>query len=168
MLYFLLGVSLSSPAAGERAPDAPWVNAFLSVASLAIGAGSSVLSGWIGMRIAVYTNSRTAVMATTGAAEGDSAQGYAAGFQTAFRGGITMGFALTSLGIFSLYLTVKLMQGYFGQTAAAQQQVFECVAAFGLGGSAVACFGRRWRHLHQGGRRGLGLGGQVGGQHPRG
>jgi H(+)-translocating pyrophosphatase len=140
MLYFLLGVSLSSPQGGEKAADAPWVNAFLSLISLAIGAGTSVLSGWIGMRIAVFTNSRTAVMATTGAAEGDSAQGFAAGFQTAFRGGITMGFALTSLGIFSLYCTVKIVGSYFG--AGDTQQLYECVAAFGLGGSAVACFGR--------------------------
>jgi inorganic pyrophosphatase len=142
MLYFLLGVSLSSPQNGEKAPDAPWVNAFLSLISLAVGAGTSVLSGWIGMRIAVYTNSRTAIMATTGAAEGDSAQGFAAGFQTAFRGGITMGFTLTSLGIFSLYLTVKVVGNYFGSDPSNAQQLYECVAAFGLGGSAVACFGR--------------------------
>lgn len=142
LLYFLLGVSLSNPEPGERGADAPWVNAFLSLVSFATGAATSVLSGFIGMRIAVYTNSRTAVMATTGAAEGDSAQGFAAGFQTAFRGGITMGFALTSLGIFSLYATVRIVASYFGTGIENAPQIYECVAAFGLGGSAVACFGR--------------------------
>jgi len=142
LLYFLLGVSLSSPPAGEKAPEAPWVNAFLSLLSFAIGAGTSVLSGYIGMRIAVFTNSRTAVMATSGAAEGDLSQGFAAGFQTAFRGGITMGFALTSLGIFSLFATSKLVASYFGSGSDVVPQIYECVAAFGLGGSAVACFGR--------------------------
>ena len=142
LLYFLLGVSLSSPQGTQKAADAPWVNAALSLMSFVIGAGTSVGAGWVGMRIAVYTNSRTAIMATEGAAEGDQSQGFAAGFQTAFRGGITMGFALTSMGLFSLFVTVKIVQSYFGGEADKVRELYECVTAFGLGGSAVACFGR--------------------------
>ena len=55
--------------------------AFISVVSFVMGAATSVLSGWIGMRIAVYSNSRTAVSAATGFEEGHSAHGYVAGFQ---------------------------------------------------------------------------------------
>jgi inorganic pyrophosphatase len=142
LIYFLLGVSLSSPQGGEKAAEAPWVNAALSLLSFFMGSLTSVLAGWVGMRIAVFTNSRTAVMATEGAAEGDQSQGFAAGFQTAFRGGITMGFALTSLGLFSLFVTVKIVQSYFGTDLDKARELYECVAAFGLGGSAVACFGR--------------------------
>jgi len=142
LIYVMLGVSLSNPTNGEKPVDAPWVNAFLSLVSFVMGAGTSIVSGWIGMRIAVFCNSRTAIKATEGADEGDSSQGFTAGFETAFRGGITMGFCLTSLGIFSLFCTVKICEGYFGRSPAMAPQLYECVAAFGLGGSAVACFGR--------------------------
>ena len=142
LLYFMLGTSLASPTSGEKPVDAPWVNAFLSLVSFVIGAGTSVVSGWIGMRIAVFCNSRTAVRATEGADEGDQSAGFCAAFEMAFRGGITMGFCLTSLGIFSLFATIKLCQGYFGTSQEMAPQLYECVAAFGLGGSSVACFGR--------------------------
>jgi H(+)-translocating pyrophosphatase len=142
LLYFMLGTSMASPVGGEKPVDAPWVNAFLSLLSFVIGAGTSVVSGWIGMRIAVFCNSRTAIRATEGADEGDQSKGFAAAFEMAFRGGITMGFCLTSLGIFSLFVTVKICQGYFGTAQAMAPQLYECVAAFGLGGSSVACFGR--------------------------
>ena len=142
LLYFMLGTSLASPTNGEKPVDAPWVNAFLSLVSFVMGAGTSVVAGWIGMRIAVYTNSRTAVRATEGADEGDQSAGFAAAFEMAFRGGITMGFCLTCLGVFSLFVTVKICQGYFGTSQEMAAQLYECVAAFGLGGSAVACFGR--------------------------
>lgn len=118
----------------------PWGSAGFSLLAFFVGALTSVGAGWIGMRIAVYTNARTAVMATTGSEEGDQAEGFAYGFQTAFRGGITMGFGLTSMGLFSLYLTVKVIGAYFGENH--HRALYECVAAFGLGGSAIACFGR--------------------------
>ena len=142
LLFVLLGISLSTPSKSEAAVAAPWINASFSVFAFVMGAVTSVLAGWIGMRIAVYTNSRTAIMATEGAAEGDQSLGYTAGFQTAFRGGITMGFALTSLGLFSLFATVKIIEAYFGNDVAHVRELYECVAAFGLGGSSIACFGR--------------------------
>jgi len=142
MIYFLLGVSLASPQGGEKAAENPWVNAGLSLFAFFAGGLTSIAAGWIGMRIAVFTNSRTAVMATEGAAEGDQSQGFQAGFQTAFRGGITMGFALTSMGLFSLFVTIKIVAAYFGAQPENARELYECVAAFGLGGSAVACFGR--------------------------
>jgi inorganic pyrophosphatase len=142
ILFVLLGGSLSSPVGTSKPVQAPWVNAFLSVLSFGLGSLSSVLSGWIGMRIAVFCNSRTAIMATEGADEGDAAQGFAAAFETAFRGGITMGFALTSMAMFSLFATVKLNEAYFGTSSRMAPQLYECVAAFGLGASTIACFGR--------------------------
>ena len=142
LIYFLLGVSLASPQGGEKPAENPWVNAGLSLFAFFAGALTSIGAGWVGMRIAVFTNSRTAVMATEGAAEGDQSLGFQAAFQTAFRGGITMGFALTSMGLFSLFVTIKVVASYFGGQAENAKELYECVAAFGLGGSAVACFGR--------------------------
>ncbi|KAG8345881.1 putative Inorganic H pyrophosphatase [Trypanosoma vivax] len=159
LLYFLLGVSMSlTPTTSSRndkhgitkASETPWVNAALSLFAFFVGALTSVVAGWIGMRIAVYTNSRTAVMATMGSGseydddiiDGGQSRGFAMAFQTAFCGGITMGFALTSIGLFALFCTVKFIQAYFGDLPENMPELFECVAAFGLGGSAVACFGR--------------------------
>ncbi|EPY25094.1 vacuolar-type proton translocating pyrophosphatase 1 [Angomonas deanei] len=142
LLFVLLGIALSSPQEGMKAPVSPWTNAALSIFAFIAGAFTSVAAGWIGMRIAVYTNARTAVMATSGSEEGDQSQGFALGFQTAFRGGITMGFALTSLGLAALFVTVKVIGSYFGDVPENLPELYECVAAFGLGGSAIACFGR--------------------------
>lgn len=142
LIFFLLGIALSAPQVGEKAAQSPWANAGLSLFAFFTGAVTSVAAGWIGMRIAVYTNARTAIMATSGGDEGDQSSGYALGFQTAFRGGITMGFGLTSMGLFALFVTVKVIAAYFGSGAATMPELYECVAAFGLGGSAIACFGR--------------------------
>lgn len=136
------GVGASPEEVKELSASAvsPWGSAGFSLLAFFIGGLTSVGAGWIGMRIAVYTNARTAVMATAGSEEGDQAEGFAYGFQTAFRGGITMGFGLTSMGLFSLYLTIKIVGAYFGESH--HRALYECVAAFGLGGSAIACFGR--------------------------
>ena len=140
LLYILLGVSLSNPTDPEEVvPEAPWTNAGLSVFAFLMGSGTSILSGWIGMRIAVFTNCRTAVMATDGADKKEYEKGYSAAFETAFRGGITMGFCLTALGIFALLVTIGFT---YSSLSAYPKQLYECVAAFGLGGSAIACFGR--------------------------
>eukprot|EP00758_Cryptobia_borreli_P014047 Tbor_TRINITY_DN5887_c1_g7::TRINITY_DN5887_c1_g7_i1::g.6272::m.6272/K01507/ppa; inorganic pyrophosphatase len=138
LLFILLG--FSNPDASGL--PSPWISAGFSLFSFLTGAITSIAAGWIGMRIAVYTNSRTAIMATEGAAEGDQSFGYTMGFQTAFRGGITMGFALTSMGLFSLFATVKVIQAYYGTSHEVVKDLYDCVAAFGLGGSAIACFGR--------------------------
>lgn len=142
LIFFLLGIALSSPQPGEKAASSPWANAGLSLFAFLSGAFTSVASGWIGMRIAVYTNARTAIMATSGGDEGDQSSGYSLGFQTAFRGGITMGFGLTSMGLFALFITIKAVAAYFGPGVETMPELYECVAAFGLGGSAIACFGR--------------------------
>jgi len=138
MLYALLGFSQQ----GNKEIVSPFGNAFVSLVAFLGGALTSVVSGWIGMRIAVYSNSRTAIRATEGADEGDQGAGFAAAFETAFRGGITMGFAITSLGVFGLFVIIKVAQAYFGTSTEHVRQLYECVAAFGLGGSAIACFGR--------------------------
>jgi len=143
LLYAMLGLSMANPT-DKNAPvvEAPWSNAFMSVVTFLAGALTSIVSGWFGMRIAVFCNSRTAVMATEGAAEGNQSKGFSAAFQMAFRGGLCMGFCLTSMGCLALFIVVKVCQMYFGTEAAKVEELYECVAAFGMGGSVVACFGR--------------------------
>eukprot|EP01065_Artemidia_motanka_P041303 TRINITY_DN5332_c0_g1_i1.p1 TRINITY_DN5332_c0_g1~~TRINITY_DN5332_c0_g1_i1.p1 ORF type:complete len:902 (+),score=296.66 TRINITY_DN5332_c0_g1_i1:1054-3759(+) len=128
IIYALIGVS--------GGPDA-WNRALFSVISFLVGAFSSCLAGWIGMMIAVFTNGRVAYEAGWPASVDEK---YTRSFRTAFQGGLVMGFGLTSIGMFNLFLTVVVFQQFLG--AGNPVILYECVAAFGLGGSAMAAFGR--------------------------
>eukprot|EP01001_Neometanema_parovale_P007851 NODE_413_length_2526_cov_198.332917_g392_i0.p1 GENE.NODE_413_length_2526_cov_198.332917_g392_i0~~NODE_413_length_2526_cov_198.332917_g392_i0.p1 ORF type:complete len:763 (-),score=243.45 NODE_413_length_2526_cov_198.332917_g392_i0:192-2480(-) len=108
-----------------------WDAAIFSTVSFLWGAITSIASGWIGMRIAVYTNGRCSVEAMNNKFRG--------GFITAFRGGIVMGFALTSLGLLNLWIIIQVYKVYFGNQTI---RLFGCIAAYGLGGSSIAMFGR--------------------------
>ena len=119
--------------------DNYWGNAGFSLLSFFLGSITSIMAGWIGMRVAVFTNSRTALQATNGASEGDLALQFRSSFQTAFRGGLTMGFCLTSAGLAMLFINILIIKAHYSDDPKA---LYEAVAAFGLGGSAIACFGR--------------------------
>eukprot|EP01062_Namystynia_karyoxenos_P064769 TRINITY_DN5784_c0_g1_i3.p2 TRINITY_DN5784_c0_g1~~TRINITY_DN5784_c0_g1_i3.p2 ORF type:complete len:937 (+),score=427.10 TRINITY_DN5784_c0_g1_i3:97-2811(+) len=151
LLIFVL-ISLSDSEFGS-----PMQNAAFSVLAFLIGAFASCLSGWIGMMIAVYTNGRTSFEA---AWPGNPDLKYERSFKTAFQGGLVMGFGLTSVGMLFLFGTVLVFRfilngncegtGFsdlkFANMELCQQReyirLFECVAAFGLGGSSMAAFGR--------------------------
>ena len=98
-----------------------------------LGAGTSMASGYLGMKVAVYSNVRTTVSAQT--------PGYTACFNTAFRAGAVMGFALCGLGIIMLYVTMLAFRIHY---PAAEDWIYlnECITGFGLGGSVIAMFGR--------------------------
>ncbi len=96
-----------------------------------IGAGISVLAGFIGMKIATKGNVRTASAAR---------QSLDKAFQVAFQSGIVMGFGLTGLAVIGLAL-VWLGIGTLIPGVEAHVQM-EILSGFGLGGSAVALFGR--------------------------
>jgi H+-translocating diphosphatase len=66
--------------------------------AFALGAITSIISGYIGMTVAVYSNVRTTINAQK--------EGYSHCFNTAFRAGSVMGFALNGLGLVVLYLTL--------------------------------------------------------------
>jgi Na+/H+-translocating membrane pyrophosphatase len=122
-----------------------------------IGSGTSILAGYIGMRIAVYTNTRTTYNCCI--SEHD-------GFMTAFRGGQVLGFCLVGLALLILHLIIVTFKATWFDDALATLQasatckdkledaactaatselvrrLFELVAGYGLGGSSVALFGR--------------------------
>jgi H+-translocating diphosphatase len=115
---------------------AEWKHATLTVIGFVVGALTSTLAGYIGMKVAVYSNGRTALESRVGVGEG---------FLVAFRGGSVMGFTLVSLGVLFLLVTTAAFRYMYKGVFADQpttEAVFEAVAGFGLGGSCAALFGR--------------------------
>jgi len=106
--------------------------AFTAISFL-LGALTSMASGYLGMKVAVFSNVRTTVSAQK--------PGWTACFNTAFRAGAVMGFALCGLGIIMLYVT---MLAYRVHYPSPDQWVHltECITGYGLGGSVIAMFGR--------------------------
>jgi inorganic pyrophosphatase len=66
-----------------------------------IGAGTSILAGYLGMRIAVYTNTRTTFMCC---------EDISKGFLVAFRGGQVLGFILVGLALLILELILSIFR----------------------------------------------------------
>ena len=87
-----------------------------------VGAIFSILSGYIGMRIAVKANVRTAEAAKNGIKEALS---------VAFSGGTVMGLCVVGLGILGL--------GFFSIIFDLNA---EYITGFGLGASSIALFAR--------------------------
>jgi len=101
--------------------------------SFLLGALTSMGSGYLGMKVAVYSNVRTTVSAQK--------SGWTACFNTAFRAGAVMGFALCAAGLIMLYGTLLLFRMHYPKP---RQWVYltECITGYGLGGSVIAMFGR--------------------------
>merc|ERR1712072_246046 len=123
-----------------------WTSGALTCAAFVTGAVTSIISGYVGMWVAVYSNARTTVSALPALSAGGKGQAWKGVFNTAFRAGGVMGFSLCGLGLLVLYLLCTLYKFAFpdwnkvGSDEA--KKMFECVAGFGLGGSSIALFGR--------------------------
>ena len=138
-------------------------SAIFTTVSFLSGVICSVVCGFIGMRVAVFTNARTAKQAEKGLRAGQAehpgdsdslkgqqaAEGFELAFDTAFRGGAVMGFALVSLGLIVLFILINgyylyYTQAYKNSTEGYKQTrlMYEAIAGYGLGGSSVALFGR--------------------------
>ena len=95
------------------------------------GAVISILSGYIGMKVATAGNARTTVSAKNSLADA---------FVVAINSGAVMGFALVglaTLGLILIYLFMKLVLGDIPNNV-----LMEVIAGFGLGGSSIALFAR--------------------------
>ncbi|MCG6168508.1 sodium-translocating pyrophosphatase [Leptospira sp. FAT2] len=95
------------------------------------GALISCLSGFIGMKIATAGNVRTAEAAKTSMAKA---------FRVAFDSGAVMGFGLVGLAILGMIVLFLVFTGL--HPTVEKHFLMESLAGFGLGGSAVALFGR--------------------------
>jgi inorganic pyrophosphatase len=106
-------------------------NALFSTVSFPLGAVTSVVSGFLGMKIATYANARTTL---------EARKGVGRAFVTAFRSGAVMGFQLlASNGLLVLYVAINLFELYYGDD---WEGLFESITGYGLGGSSMALFGR--------------------------
>jgi len=133
MLIFIAFMSILIIFLGEYK-----IGYFYTTVAFIIGSQTSLLAGFVGMKIATATNSKTAFKSAISLGEG---------FKTAYYGGCVMGFFLVSASIIVLS-TIQLIYKAirFGGVdvvgAIDWQIVFEGVAGYGLGGSSVALFCR--------------------------
>ena len=102
-----------------------------SSVAFVVGAVTSILAGFIGMRTATAGNVRTAVSAR---------ESLEKGFATAINAGAVMGFGLSGLavlGLVGVYLALdQVLPGHRPEVT------MEVLSGFGLGGSSVALFAR--------------------------
>ncbi|XP_027163901.1 pyrophosphate-energized vacuolar membrane proton pump-like [Coffea eugenioides] len=105
-------------------------NAIFSTIAFWLGSLTSVLSGFLGMKIATFANARTTL---------EARKGIGKAFITAFRSGAVMGFLLAANGLLVLYVTINLFKLYYEDD---WEGLYESITGYGLGGSSMALFGR--------------------------
>lgn len=101
-----------------------------------LGGVTSILSGFIGMKIAVTANVKVTKEASKSIQDA---------FVVAFKGGAVLGFSLVGIGLFMLTVLIMIYRiAYLDEYASRQDylDMFEAIAGYGLGGSSIALFGR--------------------------
>jgi inorganic pyrophosphatase len=110
-----------------------------TVIAFILGAFTSSISGYIGMFIATRANVRVTYSAATNVDNKPLALQTA--FNVAFRGGCVMGFILVSLALLILNFIIVIYRNV-AENGPHMIEIFEYIAGYGLGGSAVALFCR--------------------------
>merc|ERR1719412_1770608 len=100
-----------------------------STISFVVGAVTSILCGWIGMKIAVFTNVRTTHQCW---------KDLSSGFAVAIQGGCVMGLSLVSIGVLALWALIRFFQSHMSFES--PESMYEAIAGYGLGGSSIALF----------------------------
>jgi len=112
----------------------PELGTFYTTIAFLIGGFTSIISGFIGMKIAVYTNVRTTY---------ECADDIHKGFVVAYRGGQVLGFCLVGLALLILQIIIIVYKALLNpKTTDDVTNMFEVISGYGLGGSTVALFGR--------------------------
>jgi K(+)-stimulated pyrophosphate-energized sodium pump len=99
--------------------------------SFLFGALISIISGYIGMKVATLGNARTTVSARNNIADA---------FVAAMNSGAVMGFALVGLATLGLIIIFLVMRALLPEVE--NNVLMEVIAGFGLGGSSIALFAR--------------------------
>ena len=102
--------------------------------SFALGAFSSALAGFIGMRVATKANVRTTNAARTSLAKA---------LEVAFVGGSVMGMGVVGIGVLGLSLLLIVYSNIFGvDTQENVTRVITIITGFSFGASSIALFAR--------------------------
>ncbi len=102
--------------------------------SFVLGAFSSALAGFIGMRVATKANVRTTNAARTSLGKA---------LELAFTGGSVMGMGVVGIGVLGLSLLFIIYAQIFGvDTQAGLNQVITVITGFSFGASSIALFAR--------------------------
>lgn len=124
MLFAILVATVAEPDIGQ----------FYTTIAFLVGGFTSIVAGFIGMKIAVYTNVRTTY---------ECAEDIHKGFVVAYRGGQVLGFTLVGLALLILQLIIIVYKALLDPKTEEQvTSMFEFISGYGLGGSTVALFGR--------------------------
>jgi inorganic pyrophosphatase len=105
LFAFLIGATVD---AQEMGKDKYATNFPYTATSFLVGSGTSILAGYIGMRIAVYTNTRTTYNCCIDPHTG---------FMTAFRGGQVLGFTLVGLALLILHVIIVTFKAAWFENA---------------------------------------------------
>jgi len=87
-----------------------WAVGGFSMLAFLVGGITSIISGYIGMKVAVFSNARTTVSAIP-----DGAAGWKGSFNAAFRAGAVTGFMLVGIALLVLYILACLFSLKFNR-----------------------------------------------------
>ena len=132
LTYFMIGFAIVIALLTDNHETTTANEGLWTALAFLFGAIISILSGYIGMKVATAGNARTTVSARNSLADA---------FVVAINSGAVMGFALVglaSLGLILVYLFMKVVL----PADIPNNVVMEVIAGFGLGGSSIALFAR--------------------------
>ena len=131
--YFVVVVALLLGLMASRNPNSDWTIAIAFI----IGAVSSALAGYIGMKVATKANVRTANAARTSLSQA---------LKVSFTGGSVMGLGVAGLAVLGLGSLFLVLKHLFAPAAAANSEemvkTIEVLTGFSLGAESIALFAR--------------------------
>jgi len=129
LIFFVIAVAILLGLTADETTSHPLV-----ALSFVLGAFSSALAGFIGMRVATKANIRTAAAARVSLGKA---------LEVAFAGGSVMGMGVVGLGVLGLSLLFIAYSNLFGlEDANAVNRVITVITGFSFGASSIALFAR--------------------------
>jgi len=129
--YFMVGFAVVVALLTDNHETADTNEGVWTALAFLFGSLISILSGYIGMKVATAGNARTTVSARNSLADA---------FVVAINSGAVMGFALVGLATLGLIIIYLFMNMVLGDVP--NNVLMEVIAGFGLGGSSIALFAR--------------------------